>query len=349
MQISECDICGGRSFALVVRTAEMQRELQMQHDFVFFRLARKALRPELKDLTDFMHGFPAPLVECRSCGVLTRAERRIRATDSYEEDRNDLDLMDQVYLRYVEAFRNKRAAYEPLLKPRADVLELGSHVGAFLQTAEECDWRPTGLDVGRDTSEFVRGHGFSVFRQTAEDSSHHSDSFDGAFIWNCFEQLTEPASTLLAVHKLLKRHGLLVIRVPNVMFYRTLSRELEAEEDDSFVMRAMAYNNLLGFPYLHGYTADSLNQLVTSWGFEFVRGFNSELVTMPFADITRRIEEEQTGISRGVAEWSSATTQEHDTLTGPWIELVYRRLEEGPARPMSPRKHIDLRFLPRAS
>jgi hypothetical protein len=70
---------------------------------------------------------------------------------------------------------------------------------------------------------------------------------------------------------------------------------------------------------------------------------------MPFADITRRIEEEQTGISRGVAEWSSATTQEHDTLTGPWIELVYRRLEEGPVRPMSPRKHIDLRFLPRAS
>src|SRR6476660_7913759 len=114
MQISECDICGGRSFTLVVRSADMQRELQMQHDFVLFRLARKAPRPELKDLTDFMHGFPAPVVACSSCGVLTRAERRIHATDSYEEDRNDLDLMDQVYQRYVEAFRSKRAAYEPL-------------------------------------------------------------------------------------------------------------------------------------------------------------------------------------------------------------------------------------------
>src|SRR2546425_10066053 len=109
MQLSECDICGGRAFTLIVRAGDIRRELQMQHDFVFFPLARKALRTELKDLTDFMHGFPAPLIECRNCGVLTRAERRIRATGSYEEDPNDLALMDQVYLRYVDAFRHKRA------------------------------------------------------------------------------------------------------------------------------------------------------------------------------------------------------------------------------------------------
>ncbi len=326
----------------------------MQREFVFSRLARKADRSELKDLTDFMHGFTAPLAACRNCGVVTRAERRLRAADSYEEDPNDPDLMTQVYPRYVEAFRHKRIAYEPLLKPHADVLELGSHLGAFLQTAEEWSWRPAGLDIGKDTSDFVRSHGLPVYRQTVEDATLRAGSFDAVFVWNCFEQLPEPAPTLAAIHKLLNRYGLLVIRVPNADFYRTLGHQFENGGRQEFILHALAYNNLLGFPYLHGYTAASLNGLVTQWGFEYVRGFNSELVTMPFADITRRIRQEQTAVSRAVAGWSSATTTETGTLTGPWIELVYRRLEEGSADwNRSPdefsRKPLDLRFLERAS
>jgi SAM-dependent methyltransferase len=350
-----CNICGAHSWTPAVHADRIRREIRMQREFVYSRLGRKADRSELKDLTDFMHGFPAPLVACRKCGVLTRAERGRRSSaDSYEEDPNDPDLMTQVYPRYVEAFRHKRIAYEPLLKPHADVLELGSHLGAFLQTAEEWSWRPVGLDIGKDTSDFVRSHGLSVNRQPVEDATLRAGSFDAVFVWNCFEQLPEPAATLRASRKLLSRNGLLVIRVPNAAFYRTLDRQLEGGGGQDFIMSALAYNNLLGFPYLHGYTAFSLNRLVTRWGFEYVRGFNSELVTMPFADITRRIRQEQIAVSQAVAGWSSATTREAGMLTGPWIELVYRRLEEGlvdgtrsPGK--FPCEPLDSRFLERAS
>ena len=55
--------------------------------------------------------------------------------DSYEDDPNDPGVMAQVYPRYVHAFRNKEQAYRGLLRPRADVAELGPHLEAFLQTA----------------------------------------------------------------------------------------------------------------------------------------------------------------------------------------------------------------------
>jgi hypothetical protein len=80
---------------------------------------------------------------------------------------------------------------------------------------------------------------------------------------------------------------------------------------------------------------ESLNRLVTRWGFEPVRGFNSELVTMPFGDVSQRIFEEQTAISEAVRR-----------LMGPWMELVYRKVEM-PWR--GTKCKMDARFLERAS
>jgi hypothetical protein len=135
----------------------------------------------------------------------------------------------------------------------------------------------------------------------------------------------------------------LIIRVPNVAFYRALA----GAGEESPALRALAYNNLLGFPYLHGYTEASLNRLVTRMGFEYVRGFNSELVTMPFADVSARIHSEQSAVSETIAGWSARASQSTGALTGPWIELVYRRVERPSARPAAPL--IDPRFLKRAS
>src|SRR5262249_4952543 len=150
----------------------------------------------------------------------------------------------------------------------------------------------------------------------------------------------------------------LVIRVPNAIFYRALGSELRTAEDE-FILQALGYNNLLGFPYLYGYTATSLNRLVSDYGFEYVRGFNSELVTMPFPDLSARISREQRGISRAVGRWSSETTLEAGEFIGPWIEMLYRKMEEdawqasrrrGPARAAPlPKNKVDLRFLERAA
>jgi SAM-dependent methyltransferase len=319
-----------------VSAAALASEVERRNHFVQSRLRRKASRAELKDLTDFMHDGPARLARCARCGLLLRDETDVRATASYEEDPNDPDLMQHVYPRYVESFRNKADAYRDRLNAGASVIEVGSHLGGFLQAAEEWNWRPAGLDIGYDTSEFARKIGLTVRRETIEDTRLPAGSADAVFVWNCFEQLADPGATLRSAWRLLARHGLLVLRVPNGDFY--LERRFQ---DDG----ALEWNNLLAFPYLHGYSAVTLNRVARRHGFEPVRGFNSELITMPFPDPSAAVTAEQIATSSRTGEWSSRTTAERGTLTGPWIEIIYRKRDE--IQRCEPK--IDLRFLERAA
>ena len=170
----------------MVAAPSVQRENEERNDFVFSRLRRRGSREELKDLTDFMHGDAVPILACSRCGLLIRGEDAVLATASYEEDPNDPGLMAQVYPRYVEFFRNKREAFADRLPPHASVIELGSHLGGFLQAAEEWNWHPVGLDIGKDTAEFARRRGLTVRRETIEDTRVPAGSADAVFIWNCF-------------------------------------------------------------------------------------------------------------------------------------------------------------------
>ena len=337
--MNKCPVCGGQFQVVAVRAADLGREFELQREFVLSRLPATPSPEELKDLTDFMHGEPAPLRHCTRCGLFRRAEVETEDAASYEEDPNDPDVMAQVYPRYVQAFRNKEAGYRPLLRPHADVIELGPHLGGFLQTAEEWNWRPTGVDVGADTTAFMRRNGLTVRNGLLEDLRLAEGASDAVFIWNCFEQLLDPLETLRAAWRVLRKHGLLIVRVPNLAFYTAF------RNSSGFARKALAYNNLLGFPYLYGYTPETLNVLLARAGFVYERGFNSELVTTPFADVTSRIAREQSQVSRAVAEWSTRTSR--STLTGPWIEAVYRRDPE--AVPLPPSHGIDRRFMQRAA
>ena len=142
---------------------------------------------------------------------------------------------------------------------------------------------------------------------------------------------------LKAAHRVLKKHGLLVVRVPNLSFYRAFrgSRGL--------ARKALAYNNLLGFPYLYGYTMETLNHLLARAGFTYELGFNSELITTPFADVSKRIAREQSRVSRAIAEWSTRTSSRRSPVRGS------RPYTTGyPCKAASACRRIDRRFMERA-
>jgi SAM-dependent methyltransferase len=333
-----CPVCNSADLRVWAPERAIGVEIRARGDFVRERLRTTADPSELKDLTEFMHGDPAPLYSCRRCGLLIRGEAAVRAADDYGRDSNDRDLMRQLLPRYVEAFRRKDA-YRGWLPGHARVLEIGSHLGAFLQVAEEWNWDASGLDAGGDTAGFARESGFVVHRGIPEEAPFRADSFDAVFVWNCFEQLPDPRAALRSIHRLLKRSGALVVRVPNAWFYGAWRSR-----------RALAYNNLLGFPYLYGHTADTLTRLVSGEGFEPVRGFNSELITMPFADPGERVRKEQRAISDSIERWSAVMATRAGTLTGPWIEIAFRSLEDAAARRAGLQPGaIDARFLKRAA
>jgi hypothetical protein len=103
--------------------------------------------------------------------------------------------MQHLYPRYRDAFDRKRDHFQARLRPGAEVLDVGSRLGAFFEIAETWGWKPMGLDIGRDTSVFARHQGGSVKQVSLEDYS--PDRPDATFIWNCFEELVNPWDTII--------------------------------------------------------------------------------------------------------------------------------------------------------
>ena len=202
----------------------------MRAQFVLDRTEKTPPREERKDLTDFAHGASARILECQRCSILVRDERATQPTGVYTEDQYDASVMEHLLPRYVAAFRARETPYRALLPPGASVLEIGPHFGAFLQVATEWGWKPVGVDIGKDTTQFVQAHGYTTYNCPVEDCDFPDECFDGVFIWNCFEQIPEPGRTLAEVRRVLKPGGVLVIRTPNALFYRVSEHFLRKSE-----------------------------------------------------------------------------------------------------------------------
>jgi SAM-dependent methyltransferase len=318
-----CPACGSHNFVETQNRHEIDRENQIRDTFVYERLDHRPDSVELMDLTEFMHGGPARLLSCRRCGLVLRDEA---VSPHYEDDLYDPDLLTHLYPRYLNAFRRKERPYRTLLEPGAQVLEVGSHLGAFLQTAEEWNWQPIGLDVGEDTTRFARKRGLTV-RRTSLDDAHFHHRLSAVFFWNCFEQLEDPASALTAAGSLLERHGLLVVRVPNVGFYKQWRRELRHGRSRQ-ALRHLGYNTLLGFPYQYGYTTPSLLRLLARSGFQPIEGHNSTLLTLPVPDPPHWMQRESAAMNRDVQHLRRTGDAAPQTVAGPWIEIVCRRAND---------------------
>ena len=252
------------------------------------------------------------MLTCSKCGAIRRRDAQ---PAHYESDRYDSTLLRHLYSRYRAAFERKRIHYGPLLAPNAEVLEVGSHVGAFLETAESWGWKPTGLDIGWETSAFARHQGARVKRIALADYSPKLKRPDAVFVWNCFEQLEDPQQTLGEARRMLTRHGLVVLRVPNGEFYR---RHIAGGRR---ALQALGYNNMLGFPYLNGYSMHSLERLLRSANFEVIATFATSVLTPPYPEMNGRLTKEWR-ILRSDAEHTLATDS-------PWIEVVGRACSSG--------------------
>jgi 2-polyprenyl-3-methyl-5-hydroxy-6-metoxy-1,4-benzoquinol methylase len=324
-----CPVCSGTVFATLVPSTKIDEECRERERFVKDRLARPASGDELKDLTEFFHQGNADILACAECKLLVRDEHEPPPAETYSEDEYDPSVMERLYPRYLEAFRRKEKPYRRLLPEGARILEVGSHYGAFLQSAQEWGWRAEGVDVGKDTSRFARSKGFIVHSKEITECRFPEQSFDAVFIWNCFEQIPDPRPTLAECRRILKPDGVLTVRTPNGLFY-ALCQKLLAQRDlrsgaAEFLTNAMCYNNLLGFPYLYGYSAASLERLVEQFGFLSAGMLNSELITLPLPESPDWVEQEEREISNEARMLARSLLADRDgVLTGPWIEVWFR-------------------------
>jgi SAM-dependent methyltransferase len=323
----KCVVCGSGDWIVFLSRDRLQSECALRERFVRERLTRPASTAELKDLTDFFHQANAEIVRCTNCSLLVRKELEKSSVETYSEDEYNFDVIDHQYPRYLEAFRCKARHYRPLLPNRARVLEIGSHYGAFLQTATEWGWDIEGVDIGKDTSRFAASKGFTVHNCELKDCGFGPASRDAIFIWNCFEQIPNPHALLDECRRILKCGGLLVLRTPNALFYSMAEDLLQTELDESgraFLIDGMGYNNLLGFPYLYGYTANTLQRLGARHGFTRHHSLDSELLTFPLPENPEWVQKQERIVNAEVKLLArSLLSNRNGLLAGPWIEVTF--------------------------
>jgi SAM-dependent methyltransferase len=329
-----CPVCAATNPSVLVSSERLHLECQLRERFVRERLTKPASPDELKDLTDFFHQENAEILRCANCSLLLRHELEPPPAEAYSEDEYDPRVMEHQYPSYLEAFRAKEKPYRGLLPEGARILEVGSHYGAFLQTAQEWGWRAEGVDVGKDTTRFARSKGFTVHDCELTDCNFPAAFFEGVFIWNCFEQIPDSKPLLAECRRLLKPGGVLVLRTPNGLFYDICQTALNTKpgrdapdsEAAAFLNEAMGYNNLLGFPYLYGHNRGTLNRLVEPLGFRSDGVLNSELLTLPLPESPEWVERQERTISRELRLVARSVLQSGaGVLTGPWIEVWFRK------------------------
>lgn len=281
-ELARCPVCNGAESHEIAGAEEVREEMETLLAFHTRRLRADTPADRLTDRLAFTQAPPLRVVQCARCETVYRnpRERAFEVTDAYTDETPSLETLQSLH-------DTQQATYDAQVSRLTEScgrarrgLEVGSYAGGFLTAAKSRGWHFEGLDVNESANEFTRSLGFAV---TSGDlgSFRTSQPFDAVAIWNCFDQLPDPRAAARAVRALLKPRGVLAIRVPSGAFYAAVRRRLDGV--GGVVARTLlAHNNLLGFPYRHGFTVRSLTLLLEDTGFEVVRTFGDTLV--PIAD-----------------------------------------------------------------
>lgn len=327
-RIVPCVACGGTQVRVLLTPEAVQAEQRWLERFLAPRVAG---RPgEAKDRASFTQSEPTNVVACVACSTVLRDPQPTCEVlgETYADDAYGRETLERLAVSqdrfFADALERMAGALHDL--PRgARVLEVGSFVGGFLRAAAARGWRATGVDVGGETTRFMREAGLEVLEGDLLELDLPRAAFDAVFVWNTFDQLCNPTDVLARIRELTKPHGLVVLRVPNGRF-ETACLELRRGAHDAArrerVLAAQAYNNFVTFPYLAGYTPESLCAFVAAHGFDCRRVAGDTILTLaddttpPFA-----VAEEQR-YKRAVLRACRAAERVTGLLFHPWIDVV---------------------------
>ncbi len=314
-----CPACGETRSTELASSDEIRGEVERLWAYHGRRLRPEVPPSRLMDRAVFSQPPPIRLVTCDGCGTVLREPRAAAdgVAETYAAEAPSPELLATLLEGQRRSYRTQARRLTRALGRTGSGLEVGSYAGAFLVAAREAGWRFEGVDVNARAAGFARARGYPVRPGTIEDIPP-GRRFDAVAIWNCFEQLPEPRSAARAARALLEPGGLLAVRVPNGALYAALRRRLDGPLA-GVAGGLLALNNLLSFPYRHGFTPASLERLLGESGFRLVTLLGDVLV--PTADRWTR---GWAALEERALKWLWRPGARLAPAAAPWLEAYAR-------------------------
>ena len=158
------------------------------------------------------------IVKCRDCGlVYVNPHRKASAIlHNYEE------VVDDLYVEEREGrvltFQRHLRPLEELMPPAPGrrLLDVGCHIGVFLEIAQERGWEAWGIEPSHWATREAQSRGLQVIEGTLDDAHLAGESFDVITLWDVIEHLTDPLRELKESHRILRKGGLICIHTMNI-------------------------------------------------------------------------------------------------------------------------------------
>lgn len=210
------------------------------------------------------------IVRCKKCGLLYRSPR---LSDEDEISKYKSLYYDDEYCEILN--RSRKDLYLSVLKEieiyKGRLLDVGCADGYFLGLAQERGWEPYGVEISDFYLEKANKNlsEKSVFGFPLKIAKFPSEFFDVVTLLDVLDHLIDPLGELEEIGRIIKKKGMLIVRVRNGAFHMLLNRLFK--------------KNLFGILqvptvfHLYGFDSRTIKNLLKKAKFSNIRVENSKL------------------------------------------------------------------------
>lgn len=164
------------------------------------------------------------IVRCRGCGIVYVNPMVKEPEKNYWGDEKKYFEEARLIFEGKAKSHRDRNYLEDLrviekIKPKGNFLDIGTNAGFFLRHTRGRKWKVAGVDPSPILSEMARKYfGLNVKTSYLDKAGFEDEYFDVVTMIDVFEHISEPKRILEDVKKVIKKDGILFIKVPNASY-----------------------------------------------------------------------------------------------------------------------------------